>query len=107
MITAEGLMQLGFTPEVDFSLQNDGDGTYIREWWSASPQPSEAEIETAHTEWQAEHDSQAYSRNRQAEYPSIDELVVAMWEGVVEERMASVTRLEELRQSIKTNYPKV
>ena len=107
MITAEGLMQLGFTPEVDFSLQNDGDGTYIREWWSASPQPSEAEIETAHTEWQAEHDSQAYSRNRQAEYPSIDELVVAMWEGVVEERMASVTRLEVLIQSIKTKYPKV
>jgi hypothetical protein len=107
MITAEGLMQLGFTPEVDFSLQNDGDGTYIREWWSASPQPSEAEIETAHTEWQAEHDSQAYSRNRQAEYPSIDELVVAMWEGVVEERMASVTTLEGLRQSIKTKYPKV
>jgi hypothetical protein len=50
---------------------------------------------------------QAYSRNRQAEYPSIDELVVAMWEGVVEERMASVTALEGLRQAIKTKYPKV
>jgi hypothetical protein len=29
-----------------------------------------------------------------------------MWEGVVEERMASVTRLEGLRQAIKTKYPK-
>jgi hypothetical protein len=56
---------------------------------------------------QAEYDSQAYARNRQAEYPSIDELVVALWEGVVEERMASVTTLEGLRQAIKTKYPKV
>jgi hypothetical protein len=29
-----------------------------------------------------------------------------MWEGVVEERMASVTRLEGLRQAIKQKYPK-
>jgi len=55
---------------------------------------------------QAEYDSQAYARNRQAEYPSLDSLVVAMWEGVVEERMASVTTLEGLRQAIKTKYPK-
>jgi len=54
----------------------------------------------------AEYDSQAYARNRQAEYPSLDELVVAMWEGVVEERMASVTALEGLRQAVKTKYPK-
>jgi len=55
---------------------------------------------------QAERDAQAYARNRQAEYPSIDELVVAMWEGVVEERMTSVTALEGLRQAVKTKYPK-
>jgi hypothetical protein len=106
VISANGLQKLGFTPEVDFSLQDDGDGTYIAKWNSASPQPSEAEIETAHAEWQAEYDSQAYARNRQSEYPSIDDLVVAMWEGVVEERMASVTRLEGLRQAIKQKYPK-
>jgi len=108
MITSSGLEQLGFTPEVDFSLQDDsdGNGVYIAQWNSAQPQPSEAEIETAHAEWQTEYDSQEYARNRQAEYPSIDELVVALWEGVVEERMASVTRLEGLRQVVKTRYPK-
>ncbi len=55
---------------------------------------------------QAEHDAQEYARNRQAEYPSIDELIVALWEGVVEERMASVTALEVLRQAVKDKYPK-
>ena len=106
MITSQGLKRLGFKLEVDFSLHEDGNGVYIKEWNNASPQPSEAEIEAAHAEWQAEYDSQAYARNRQAEYPSIDELVVAMWEGVVEERMASVTRLEGLRQAIKQKYAK-
>jgi len=55
---------------------------------------------------QAEYDSQEYARNRQAEYPSIDELIVALWEGVVEERKASVTQLEALRQAVKLKYPK-
>lgn len=54
----------------------------------------------------AEHNATQYQRNRQAEYPSIDKLIVALWEGVVEERMASVTVLEGLRQSIKEKYPK-
>jgi len=53
-----------------------------------------------------EPDTSTYADKRKAEYPSIDDLVVAMWEGVVEERMASVTRLEGLRQAIKTKYPK-
>ena len=64
-------------------------------------------VDTETARLQAESDAQEYARNRQAEYPSIDELVVALWEGVVEERMASVTTLEGLRQAIKTKYPKV
>ena len=108
MITATGLIQLGFVPEVDFRVQNDsnGSGSYIKEWWSASPQPSEAEIEAADAEYQIAWDAQEYARKREPEYPSIDELIVALWEGVVEERMASVTALEGLRQVVKDKYPK-
>ena len=107
MISYSGLIKLGFSPE-EFKLQDDslGEGVYIKEWNSASPQPSESAIETAEAEWQAEQDATQYKRDRQAEYPSVDELIVALWEGVVEERMASVTTLEGLRQSVKTKYPK-
>jgi len=106
-ISAKGLQKLGFVPQVDFFLKDDSDGSGIyMEWVSDQPQPSEAEIETAHAEWQAGQDATQYQRDRQAEYPSINELVVALWEGVVEERMASVTRLEGLRQAVKTRYPK-
>ena len=76
MITSIGLQQLGFkslnmVEDGDFRLQDDGAGTYIKEWTSASPQPSEAEIEAAHAEWQAEYDSQAYARARAEAYASI------------------------------------
>jgi len=53
-----------------------------------------------------EPDVRTYDQKRKAEYPSIDELIVALWEGVVEERMASVTQLEALRQAVKLKYPK-
>ena len=55
---------------------------------------------------ETEHNATQYQRDRAAEYPSIDELVVALWEGVVEERMAAVTALEAIRQQVKSRYPK-
>jgi len=107
MITTEGLQKLGFESLVDYRLEADSAAVvFISEWNSDQPQPTQAEIETAHAEWQAEYDAQEYARDRQAEYPSIDELIVALWEGVVEERMASVTALEGLRQAVKDKYPK-
>ena len=107
MITSKGLVRLGFDPDNDFELRDDRDGRGIQLIWkSAQPQPSEAEIETAHAEWKAEYDAQDYARKRQAEYPSLNELIVALWENVVEERAASVVSIESKRQAIKAKYPK-
>ncbi len=107
MITSEGLEKLGFIPNIDFILYDDGQGVYIKEWNSKErSQPTEAEIEAAHAEWEAEYNATQYQRDRAAEYPSIEALVVALWEGVVEERMASVTALEAIRQEIKARFPK-
>ena len=54
----------------------------------------------------AAYDAKEYQRKRVEEYPSIDELTVALFEGVVEERMAAVTSLEGKRQAVKAKYPK-
>ena len=107
MITSIGLQQLGFSRE-DFSLQDnsDGNGVFIAEWKSGSPQPTVSEIEAAEATWQTNYDAQAYARNRKEEYPSIDDLIVALWENVVEDRMESATALETLRQAVKAKYPK-
>ena len=100
-ITVNGLIQLGFTPEVDFKLQDnsDGAGVFISEWNSASPQPSVAEIEAAEIEYQTTYDSQEYARNRLTEYPTIQECVHAILDD-------DLTALQVLRQAVKDKYPK-
>ena len=101
-ITVEGLQKLGFTPEVDFSLQNDGDGAFVAKWNSASPQPTEAEIETAHAEWQAEQDSKAYARARAEAYaPIADQLDMMYWDSV----NGSRTWLDHV-EAVKEAHPK-
>ena len=69
-ITTQGLIKLGFTPETDFVLQDDGAGAHIKEWKSGSPQPTESEIETAHATAQTEFDAKAYARARSSAYPT-------------------------------------
>ena len=66
---------------------------------------NEAERAAIRDEWNAAPPT-PYDELRKSKYPSIDELVVALWEGVVEERMAAVTRLEGQRQAVKAKYPK-
>ena len=68
--------------------------------------PTQEFLESELARLQSEYDAQEYARKRQAEYPSIDELIVALWENVVEERAASVVSLESKRQAIKAKYPK-
>ena len=71
MITPQGLEQLGFINQVDFLVQNDGDGDYISEWNSKKEKPTEEEIEKAHDEWQKNYDAKQYQRDRQ--YPQLGE----------------------------------
>ena len=47
-----------------------------------------------------------YQRLREAEYPEINEMVVALWESVVENRPEQATALQKKRVEIKTKYPK-
>ena len=77
---------------------------FIR-WDGPDTQPTQEELETAWVAIQTAYDND-YARKRLEEYPSVDELVVALWEGVVEERMASVTQLEIKRQAVKAKHPK-
>tara|TARA_R110002167_G_scaffold187003_1_gene388154 strand:+ start:57 stop:380 length:324 start_codon:yes stop_codon:yes gene_type:complete len=72
---------------------------------SDDEKPTQEWLETELKSQQDAYDNDI-SRKRKEEYPSIDELVVALWEGVVEERMAAITSLEGKRQAVKTKHPK-
>ena len=99
MITSNGLQKLGFVSGVDFTLQDDGNGVFIADWSSDQAQPTEAEIETAHAEWQAEYEALQYQRDRKAEYPSIEECVHAILDD-------DLDALQAKRAEIKARYPK-
>jgi len=96
---------LAIKSDAQVSVSNDDINTII---WHVgnSTNITNQQILDKQAELQAEYDAQEYARNRQAEYPSINDLIVALWENVVEERAASVISLEATRQEIKAKYPK-
>ena len=75
-------------------------------WHDGTAEISKADIQAKMAELQTAYDAQDYARSRQEEYPSLNDLIVALWENVVEERAAAVISLEADRQAIKTKYPK-
>ena len=98
MITTYGLIKLGYDPETDFELRDDGNGVYISEWNHSDPQPTEAEITTADTEWHTEND---YKNNRKPEYPPIgDQLDDLFKAGAFSDEMTATL------QAVKDKYPK-
>ena len=61
--------------------------------------PSDAEIDAELKRLQDEYAAQEYARQREAEYPSIQECVHAILDD-------DLTALQEKRQAVKTKYPK-
>ncbi|MEE3227928.1 MAG: XkdW family protein, partial [Chloroflexota bacterium] len=82
MNIASGLIHLGFDAEKDFNCQDDADGKgpYIAAWYSDKPQPSEKQIAIAIKAYEAEWNAQEYARQREAEYPTWNEVNEAMAE---------------------------
>ena len=103
MNIGNGLIKLGFTPEVDFRLQDDsdGNGAYIKEWLSSDARPTDSAIETADTEAQAEYDSQEYARNRKAEYDQLNQFEMQF----NDDRDGTTTWVDKINE-IKARYPK-
>ena len=103
MITANGLIQLGYTPEVDFTLQDDsdGNGVYIKSWISSDAQPTVSAIEAAEVEWQTAYDSQAYARNRKAEYDQLNQFEMQF----DDDRDGTTTWVDTINE-IKGRHPK-
>ena len=74
-ITSNGLEQLGYQAEIDFTLQDDSDGSgvYIKSWLSGDAQPTVSAIEAAEVEWQTAYNALEYSRLRKAKYDLLNQ----------------------------------
>tara|TARA_R100001086_G_scaffold54971_1_gene24662 strand:- start:836 stop:1132 length:297 start_codon:yes stop_codon:yes gene_type:complete len=88
-----------------FSLVPNADcaltGGVITVWNSEEAQPTEEEITAEMEKLQAEYDALAWKRNRQSEYPSLQDCIHALLDGG-----DTLTDLQAARQAVKDKYPK-
>ena len=88
------------------SLNSDAHFKYTEEdistleWLDGTTPISKEDIQAKQTELQAEYDSLDYARQRKAEYPTIEELVVALYD--TDDKSA----IEAKRAEVKAKYPK-
>ena len=68
--------------------------------WHEDVDITEKQIDDRVTELKAEYDAQEYARKRQAEYPSIESLVVALYD------TDDKADIEAKRAAVKAKYPK-
>jgi hypothetical protein len=69
-------------------------------WCNDTTPISKEDILAKHAELQAEYDAKEYARKRESEYPSIQDLVVALYD--TEDKAA----IDAKRSEIKLKYPK-
>jgi len=86
-------------PNAEFAMYDNDLNTII--WQNETTPIPVAEIEAKMTELQAEYDAEEWKRNRQSEYPSIDDCIHALLDGG-----DTLTELQAKRTATKTKYPK-
>ena len=90
---------LKINPNAEVSVNGDDINTI--EWLNGTTPISKADIEAKMTELQAEYDAEEWKRNRQSEYPTIDDCIHALLDGG-----DTLTELQAKRTATKTKYPK-
>lgn len=91
------------SPDAEFAL----DGlTLAGLRWISGNRPSDEQIEKELFRLRQAYDAAEYQRLRAAEYPSLDALLVALWEATIENRPSTAADLQSAREAIKQKYPK-
>lgn len=95
---------LTYLPGTQWSLSGNDLSTLI--FHDKTEKPTEDQF----IQWQTLIDNQKilneYQLKRASEYPSLQDLTIALWEQIIENRPDSAIALQKLRMDIKTKYPK-
>jgi len=88
---------LSLKPNAKFTVR----GNETIEWLDdIETQPSDTEIQNEMDRLQAEHDALEYQRKRKEEYPTVEELVVALYD------TDDKAEIDAKRAAVKAKYPK-
>jgi len=93
---------LSLNPESEFVISNN------ELIWHSSDikKPSDSEINAEINRLQEEYEKNSYARNRKEKFPNEHDLLIALWEKVMEERDESADVLQAIRQQVKQDNPK-
>ena len=97
------------TPDAKFTLV--GNSYAGLEWFSDNiTKPTEAQIEAECAKLKIEHDALQYSRDRERAYNKAylydHDLLIALWEKVMESDSTAADALQVKRSKVKTDNPK-
>ena len=95
----ESILKINSNAEV--TVRGSDINTCEIEWHNGTTPIPKADIEAKMVEVQADYDAEEWKRNRQAEYPSIDDCIHALLDGG-----DTLTELQAKRTATKTKYPK-
>lgn len=101
-----------FPEEVQFSVTFEGNqfdysGINITSGQTLPPEEEFLQkLQEIYEQTQAQVAATQYQRDRAKKYPELSELIVALWEKLVEGRSEKADELQALRQAIKDEYPK-
>jgi hypothetical protein len=72
------------------------------------PKPTESQLQILwNTKYEREYENSLIAIKRFQEYPPINDLIVALWEKIIEGRDYKCDELQNQRTQIKEKYPKV
>ena len=92
---------LKINPNAEVTVRGNDINTCKIEWLNGTTPIPVADIEAKQAELQAEYDAEEWKRNRQAEYPSMDDCIHALLDGG-----DTLTELQAKRTATKNKYPK-
>ncbi|MCK5604873.1 hypothetical protein KAR91_23485 [Candidatus Pacearchaeota archaeon] len=88
--------------KADFAIRANGK----IEWEGPGSEPTQEELEQWESERLTALEAISWIGNREAKYPAVNDLIVALWEKVIENRPEAADALEIDRQDVKIKHPK-
>ena len=93
---------LKINPKAEVVVRGTDINTCEIEWFNGTPPISKEQILAKVTELQAEYESKQYQRDREKEYPSIqDQLDMQYWD-----KVNGTNKWQEAINAVKAKYPK-
>lgn len=85
----------------DKIIERLNDLVSVRTFWEQQEKEDEKRAEELQLEYRP------YQEKRKSEYPPIQDLIVALWEHIIEKRPpVKIEQIQEVRKQIKKKYPK-